>query len=208
MVTSVIIPAAGAGERMGAAVSKQFLLLQGKPIIVHTLERFQRCAAVDEIIVAVQASSRQHLESLLGKFHLSKTTKIVEGGKRRQDSVGNALSQVNPQAEVVIVHDAVRPFIQQKMILESIEKAITYSAAVVAVRVKDTTFGSLDDRLGEVPSDRPVIVVCRSGGRSYEVARTLATRGYVSMNLAGGMYAWHDEGLPVVRDDGSPGVIA
>jgi rhodanese-related sulfurtransferase len=69
-------------------------------------------------------------------------------------------------------------------------------------------FGSLDDRLGEVPSDRPVIVVCRSGGRSHAAARTLATRGYVSMNLAGGMHAWHDEGLPVVRLDGSPGVIA
>ena len=123
MFTSVIIPAAGAGERMGSAVSKQFLLLQGKPIIIHTLERFQRCSAVNEIIVAVQASSRQHVESLIGEFHLSKTTKIVEGGKRRQDSVSNALGHLHPQAEIVIVHDAVRPFIQQKTILESIDKA-------------------------------------------------------------------------------------
>jgi rhodanese-related sulfurtransferase len=69
-------------------------------------------------------------------------------------------------------------------------------------------YSLVDDRLAEVPVDRPVIVVCRSGGRSYEVAKTLATRGYVSMNLAGGMHAWHDEGLPVVRDDGSPGVVA
>ena len=68
-------------------------------------------------------------------------------------------------------------------------------------------FGSLGDRLAEVPVDRPVIVVCRSGGRSYQVARALATRGYVSMNLAGGMHAWHDDGQPVVRDDGSPGVV-
>ncbi len=69
-------------------------------------------------------------------------------------------------------------------------------------------FNSLDDRLDEVPIGRPVIVVCRSGGRSYQAAKTLATRGYVSMNLAGGMHAWSDEGLPVVREDGSPGVIA
>jgi rhodanese-related sulfurtransferase len=69
-------------------------------------------------------------------------------------------------------------------------------------------FDSLYDRLGEVPGDRPVIVVCRSGGRSYLAAKTLATRGYVSMNLAGGMHAWHDEGLPLVREDGSPGVVA
>ena len=65
----------------------------------------------------------------------------------------------------------------------------------------------LDDRLAEVPAGRPVIVVCRSGGRSYRAAQALATRGYVSLNLAGGMHAWHDEGLPVVRDDGSPGVV-
>ncbi|MFZ0059209.1 MAG: rhodanese-like domain-containing protein [Acidimicrobiales bacterium] len=69
-------------------------------------------------------------------------------------------------------------------------------------------FSSLADRLAEIPVDRPVIVVCRSGGRSYWAAKSLATRGYVSMNLAGGMHAWHDEGLPVVRDDGSPGVVA
>jgi rhodanese-related sulfurtransferase len=68
-------------------------------------------------------------------------------------------------------------------------------------------FSVLDDRLAEVPAGRPVIVVCRSGGRSYRAAQALATRGYVSLNLAGGMHAWHDEGLPVVRDDGSPGVV-
>jgi rhodanese-related sulfurtransferase len=67
---------------------------------------------------------------------------------------------------------------------------------------------ALDERLDEVPADRPVIVVCRSGGRSYRAAKTLASRGYVSLNLAGGMHAWHDEGLPVVREDGSPGVVA
>ena len=138
MFTSVIIPAAGAGERMGSEVSKQFLLLQGKPIIIHTLERFQMCAGVNEIIVAVRPSDRQQIEFLIGKFHFSKATKIVEGGKRRQDSVNNALGQIHPQAEIIIVHDAVRPFIQQKVILDSIEKAKKYSAAVVAVRVKDT----------------------------------------------------------------------
>jgi len=157
MFTSVIIPAAGAGERMGAAVSKQFLLLLGKPIIIHTLERFQMCGAVNEIIIAVQPSSRQQVESLIGEFHLSKATKIVEGGKRRQDSVSNALSHLNPQAEVVIVHDAVRPFIRQKAILDSIDKAISCSAAVVAVRVKDTIkVGTDEGRFGRT-LDRSVL---------------------------------------------------
>jgi 2-C-methyl-D-erythritol 4-phosphate cytidylyltransferase len=157
MFTSVIIPAAGAGERMGAAVSKQFLLLLGKPIIIHTLERFQMCGAVNEIIIAVQPSSRQQVESLIGEFHLSKATRIVEGGKRRQDSVSNALSHLNPQAEVVIVHDAVRPFIRQKTILDSVDKAISYSAAVVAVRVKDTIKVGTDEGRFERTLDRSVL---------------------------------------------------
>ncbi len=142
---------------MGAAVSKQFLRLQGKPIVIHTLERFQKCSAVSEIIIAVHASSYQHVESLIGEFHLSKATKIVEGGKRRQDSVSKALSRVHPQAEIVIVHDAVRPFIQQKVILDSIDKAIAYSAAVVAVRVKDTIKVGTDKGRFERTLDRSVL---------------------------------------------------
>ena len=142
---------------MGVAVSKQFLLLQGKPIIIHTLERFQMCGAVNEIIIVVHPSSRQQVESLIGEFHLSKAAKIVEGGKRRQDSVSNALSHLHPQAEVVIVHDAVRPFIRQKVILDSIDKAISYSAAVVAVRVKDTIKVGTDEGRFERTLDRSVL---------------------------------------------------
>ena len=130
---------------------------KGKPIIVHTLERFQKCGAVDEIIVAVQASSQQHVESLIGEFHLSKATKIVEGGRRRQDSVSNALSQLHSQTEIVIVHDAVRPFMQQKVILDSIEKAKAYSAAVVAVRIKDTVKVGSDEGRFERTLDRSVL---------------------------------------------------
>ena len=103
------------------------------------------------------AISRQQVESLIGEFHLSKATKIVEGGKQRQDSVNNALSQLHPQTEIVIVHDAVRPFIQQQVILDSIDKAISYSAAVVAVRVKDTIKVGTDEGRFERTLDRSVL---------------------------------------------------
>jgi 2-C-methyl-D-erythritol 4-phosphate cytidylyltransferase len=138
MFTSVIIPAAGFGERMGAPVSKQFLSLHGKPILVYTLERFQLCTAVDEIIIAAQQATHAQIEFLIGEFKISKVSHVVEGGRRRQDSVSNALRHINPKADIVVIHDGVRPFIQQKVILESIEKAKAFSAAVVAVRVKDT----------------------------------------------------------------------
>jgi 2-C-methyl-D-erythritol 4-phosphate cytidylyltransferase len=157
MFTSVIIPAAGAGERMGGSVSKQFLSLRGKPIIVHTLIRFQMCTAVDEIIVAVQPSSRQQVEFLVNEYRLSKAAKIVEGGRRRQDSVSNAIRHIDPLAEIVIVHDAVRPFVQQKVILDSIDKAMSNSAAVVAVRVKDTIKVGNDEGRFERTLDRSVL---------------------------------------------------
>lgn len=157
MFTSVIIPAAGSGERMGAGIQKQFLSLHGKPILIHTLERFQACSAVNEIVLAVQPSGLQQVEFLIAEFHITKVTKIVEGGRRRQDSVSNALAYVNPEAEIIIVHDAVRPFIGQKLILESIEKAQKYSAAVVAVRVKDTIKVGNEEGLIERTFDRSVL---------------------------------------------------
>ena len=157
MFTSVIIPAAGAGERMGTPVSKQFLLLQGKPILVRTIERFQACTAIDEIIVAIHSSSRQQVELLVREYRLSKVSKIVEGGRRRQDSVWNAIQHIDPRAEIVIVHDAVRPFIQQKLILASIDKALSDSAAVVAVRAKDTIKAGNDQGRFERTLDRSVL---------------------------------------------------
>jgi 2-C-methyl-D-erythritol 4-phosphate cytidylyltransferase len=138
MPVSVIIPAAGFGERMGATIGKQFLLLAGKPILVHTLERFQACAMVDEIIVSTQRSSFSLIEEIKKTYVLTKLKEPVEGGQRRQDSISNALRVVDPRSEIVVVHDAVRPFVHLKEITQSIETATYYGASIVAVRAKDT----------------------------------------------------------------------
>lgn len=138
MFVSAIIPAAGFGERMGATISKQFLMLDGKPILVHTLERFQACEIVSEIIVATQPSSLSLIEEVRQKYALTKVKPPVEGGERRQDSIANALRCVDERAEIVSVHDAVRPFVHLKEITQSIETAKYYGASIVAVRAKDT----------------------------------------------------------------------
>ena len=138
MYTSAIIPAAGFGKRMGGGVNKQFLSLHGRPIIICTLEQFQLCDAVDEIIISTQREYFSQIEILTKDFHITKVSHIVEGGRRRQDSVANALPSLNPAADIVIVHDAVRPFISRRLIVESIECAKEHQAAVVAVPVKDT----------------------------------------------------------------------
>jgi 2-C-methyl-D-erythritol 4-phosphate cytidylyltransferase len=138
MFTSVIIPAAGFGERMGATIGKQFLLLNEKPILVHTLERFQSCDDINEIIVATQRSSFPIIEEIRKKYSLSKLKAPVEGGERRQDSVAKALKCVDAESEIISVHDAVRPFVRRKEITQSIETAKYFGASVVAVRAKDT----------------------------------------------------------------------
>jgi 2-C-methyl-D-erythritol 4-phosphate cytidylyltransferase len=138
MFVSVIIPAAGFGERMGATIGKQFLLLNGKPILVHTIERFQNCDRVDEIIVATQVSSFSLIDDIKLQYNFSKLKPPVAGGERRQDSIANALKKINDASEIISVHDAVRPFVHQKEIIQSIETAEYFGASIIAVRAKDT----------------------------------------------------------------------
>ena len=138
MFVSVIIPAAGMGSRMGAAVSKQFIELEGKPILALTVERFQECDEIDEIIIAAAADQVSAISEIVKRYALSKVAHIVVGGSIRQQSVANALAAVAPSCSIVIVHDAVRPFVRSKMIHESIAAAGAHRAAVVAVSVKDT----------------------------------------------------------------------
>ncbi|MDE3057831.1 MAG: 2-C-methyl-D-erythritol 4-phosphate cytidylyltransferase [Bacteroidota bacterium] len=162
MFTSVIIPAAGFGERMGASVSKQFLTLRGKPILIHTVERFQRCNEIAEIVITAQRSAFARIGFLVSEFHLTKVRPLVEGGERRQDSVANALNVVDPRADLIAVHDAVRPFLHKKILLQAIEKAAEYSAAVVAVRAKDTVKIGNDSAFVEKTLDRSSVWIAQT----------------------------------------------
>ena len=123
MSVAVILPAAGLGTRMGrpspekAGTSrKQFMLLDGSPIFLHTVRKFAKIPRVSEIILAVRAEDREWVEDLLKKEKLGKPARVVEGGDSRQQSVENALAAVSPGAEFVAVHDAVRPFIDEATI--------------------------------------------------------------------------------------------
>ncbi len=134
-----IIPAAGSGTRMGGKVKKQFALLNGKPVLVCTLQRFEHCVDVDEIVVVVPESELVETEALLSKYRIHKVSRTVVGGQKRQDSVSNALNRITPRvSDVVLVHDAVRPFIEYRKISEVVKACREFDAAVVAVQPKDT----------------------------------------------------------------------
>lgn len=134
-----IIVAAGKGKRMGSSIGKQWLNLHGKPILAHTLQRFEQTSAVDSIIVVTHPFDIEYCkDEVIERFGFKKVHKVVEGGKERQDSVRNGLYAVDDSYTIVIIHDAVRPFVSESMINNSIQSAVKTGGAVVCVPVKDT----------------------------------------------------------------------
>jgi 2-C-methyl-D-erythritol 4-phosphate cytidylyltransferase / 2-C-methyl-D-erythritol 2,4-cyclodiphosphate synthase len=144
--TIAIIPAGGSGKRLKSDLAKQYLLLAGSPILVHTLLVFQKAAIIDEIILVVPEHDIEFVrEEFVKKQNLSKVTKIVTGGAERQDSVRSGLAAVNDQADIVLVHDAVRPFVTEKMINEVVIAARKDQVASIGVKAKDTIKETKDD---------------------------------------------------------------
>jgi len=135
-----IVPAAGMGRRMGASINKQYLLLDGKPILAHTLELFQKADFIDEIFVVVPSEEIEYCRiNVVEKYGITKVRQIVAGGAERQNSVLNGLRALDCHDEdLVLIHDGVRPFVPLSAVQRSIEMAIEHDGALVAVPVKDT----------------------------------------------------------------------
>jgi 2-C-methyl-D-erythritol 4-phosphate cytidylyltransferase len=142
MKVSVILPAAGLGTRMGREKSgvsrKQFMLLEGAPILIHTIRKFLRCPMVTEIVVALRPEDLDWARGLVHHEHPSRPVRFVEGGESRQQSVENALASLPPDTELVAVHDAVRPFIDTELIEQVIAEASQTGAAIVGIVPVDT----------------------------------------------------------------------
>src|SRR5437867_13032215 len=119
-----IIPAAGQGRRMGGERAKQFLELDGEPVLVHTLRRFDACPSIDAVIVALPEGASAAFLETAARAGLRKIARVVAGGVERQESVARALASVRPEtARVVVVHDGVRPFVTPVQIAEVTNRA-------------------------------------------------------------------------------------
>jgi 2-C-methyl-D-erythritol 4-phosphate cytidylyltransferase len=145
MKVAVIIPAAGLGTRMGKPSAeksgtsrKQFMLLDGSPILLHTVRKFAACPLVNEIVVAVRGDDLEWVAGMLAHEPGGKAVRAVEGGNSRQESVYNALVSLDPAIDLVAVHDAVRPFIALETIEEAIHEAFHTGAAIVGIVPVDT----------------------------------------------------------------------
>jgi len=145
MKVAVILPAAGLGTRMGRNAAektgtsrKQFMLLQGSPILLHTVRKFAASDRVSEIVVAVRAEDLEWVGDTLAREFPPGRVRVVEGGDSRQQSVENALRSLGPDTDLVAVHDAVRPFIDLETIHKVFDEAAESGAAIVGVPAVDT----------------------------------------------------------------------
>lgn len=151
-----IIFAGGSGRRMGAGMPKQFLEINGKPIIIHTLDNFQNSSLIDKIYISCKGEYIHKLQNMLEYYRITKTAGVVEGGKTGQDSIYNGLKcafQENPEDSVVLVHDGVRPLISEEVIKENIESVKKYGTAVTCTPFYETPVISVS---GDVVEDMPV----------------------------------------------------
>lgn len=140
MKVHVLIPAAGAGRRMGAKVNKQYLSLGGRPILAHTISLFENHPAVDSItLIAPEDEIAFCRDDIVSQYDFTKVRQIVVGGKERQDSVRNGLRAcAAAEDDIVLIHDGVRPLLPPDLIDAAIAEAVKAGAALVAVPVKDT----------------------------------------------------------------------
>ena len=140
---SVIIAAAGISNRMGSKINKQFIHINNKPILAHTIEKFQICKYVDEIIVVAKEDEIDYCrKEIVRRYKLDKVSKIVE----RQDSVYNGILALDERCSIVLSHDGARPFVKIENIIDGIEGVIKHGACVVGVPVKDTIKVVGDDK--------------------------------------------------------------
>ncbi len=141
MKTVALIPAAGMGKRMGADLNKQYLLLDDKPILAHTLTVFDQASFIDDIYVIIPEAEIPYCqEQVVEKYGFTKVRSIIAGGSERQYSVLNGLRALKDcmEDDVVLIHDGVRPFIPKHVLKHSIEVASKTDGALVAVPAKDT----------------------------------------------------------------------
>ncbi len=151
-----IIFAGGSGVRMGAGVPKQFLEINGKPILIHTLQLFQEHEEIDKIYLAMNPDYIRYTQQLVQDYHIDKMAAVLPGGETAQDSIYNALTraaQENPMDSIVLIHDGVRPVVEYEVISDNIEAVKKYGSAITSTPCYETILISRD---GETADSLPL----------------------------------------------------
>ena len=184
-LNTAIIPAAGIGARMHADRAKQMLELGGVPLIVHTLRRFELCDLIDRVILVLQPSLTQEVLALVSRHNLKKVARVVAGGAERQDSVYRGLLVIKAEdAGIILVHDAVRPFVRPDEIGAVIERAESTGAALMAVAATDTIKQVKTSRVRRTLDRRAIYYAQTPQAFRYEIIREAYERAYRDQFMA------------------------
>ncbi len=150
---TAIVLAAGVGKRMNSKIQKQYMLLGGKPVLFYALDAFEK-SRVDEIILVVGKGEIEYCrKEIVEKYKFHKVTKIVEGGKERYHSVYEGLKAIDT-ADYVLIHDGARPFLDQQILMRTMEAVKQYQACVVGMPVKDTIKITTEDGFSKETPER------------------------------------------------------
>ena len=142
-----IVFAGGTGTRMGAGIPKQFLDLDGKPILIYTLENFQNTDLIDKIYISCKEGYIDKTKKLIQKYKIDKVAEIVEGGSSSQESIFNALKvaqEQNDEDSIVLIHDGVRPFLSENVIQKNIDSVKEHGSAITCTACYETIIISED----------------------------------------------------------------
>ena len=140
-----IIPAAGYGKRLKSKILKPLVKINGKPLFIHTLSALAKVGSIQRIIIAVNQNGLDEFKRVLKKYKIKKEIFLVSGGETRRDSVNNCLKHISKDADFILVHDAVRPFVSRELIAKTIKAAKDNQAAICAVPSKSTLKRLTDD---------------------------------------------------------------
>jgi len=133
-----VLPAGGRGERFGGKLPKQFIRLQGETVLHRSIALFESLNAVHDIVVVAPARYVKRVQQIVRRDGFRKVSRVAAGGRERQESVWNGLNAFSRRPDIVLVHDAVRPFVTGGLVRKIIRQVIRYRATVVATRINDT----------------------------------------------------------------------
>lgn len=169
-MNGVVIVAAGTGSRMNVDINKQFIKLNNKEIIAHTIEKFYKNKNIQDIVVVIKEEEFEFFNYEIINKYKFKNIKIAFGGKERQDSVYNGLKELDKKCKIVLIHDGARPFVSEEIIKNSIIEATHNKAVVVGVSVKDTIkIVDEDNNIVETPNRNKLWAVQTPQTFDYEI---------------------------------------
>ncbi|MBQ0078841.1 MAG: 2-C-methyl-D-erythritol 2,4-cyclodiphosphate synthase [Eubacterium sp.] len=172
---AVIVAAAGKGTRLGGSIPKQFLKIGGVPVLVKTLKAFEAMDEIDYIFVVTNAEYMDHCRDIISQAQISKVSDVVAGGKQRQDSVYNALMEVNrrhPGVEYVLIHDGARPYVSEEVISNVIHATAEKGAAVACVAMTNSIRRSMGDSSKSMDRSEFFAVQTPQGFRKADLIRS------------------------------------